>query len=71
MFNSEYISEQLQEARRRDLLELAERSRLAAEVRAPRRLTLPRVQWRWHRRAPVVEPTPVVEPRPCGQPATR
>ena len=65
MFNTGYISEQLEEARRRDFLEAAERSRLAAQARTPRRLSLPRLDWRWRRRAPMVEP------RPCGSPATR
>jgi hypothetical protein len=65
MFHNDYISERLQAARRRDLLEAAERSRLAAQARIPRRLSLPRLEWRRRRG------TQVVEPRPCGSPATR
>jgi len=65
MFNNEYISEKLQVARRNDLLEVAERSRLAAQARTPRRRSLPRLDWRWRRR------TPAVEPRPCLPPAIR
>jgi hypothetical protein len=65
MFNGEYISQKLQEARRRDLLEEAERSRLAAVARVPQRLSLRLPHWRWHRR------TPVARTRPCGSPATR
>jgi hypothetical protein len=65
MFHNEYMAEQLRTARQHDLLEAAERSRLAAEARTGRRSQRSPLAWRWRKRTP-----PVVESPACA-PAAR